>query len=99
MNDSIASLGGAPDSTFGRGQRPQASAEIADKAEPESDAAPADPTDLRLIIEDDQTDGALVYTTVNGRTGAVIQKVPRDQVLLMRDAKTYVAGQLIKTRA
>jgi flagellar protein FlaG len=96
MNDSIASLGGAPDSTFGRGQRPQTSAETAEKTEPESGAEPAD---FRLIIEDDHADGALVYTTVNGRTGAVIQKVPRDQVLRMRDAKTYVAGQLIKTRA
>ena len=99
MNDSIGSLGGAPDSTFGRRQRPQTTGETADKSEPEPGAEPADPADLRLIIEDDQTDGALVYTTVNGRTGAVIQKVPRDQVLRMREAKTYVAGQLIKTRA
>ena len=100
MNDNIASLGGATDSTYGRGQRSRTPAGLADKTDADLAASePTDPADARLFIEDDQAAGALVYTTVNGRTGAVIQKLPREQVLLMGEAKTYVAGQLIKTRA
>jgi uncharacterized FlaG/YvyC family protein len=97
MSESIASLGSAADSTYGHGQPSNTPAETPETSTPDpSDAS--DTTDLRLMIEADQADGALIYTTVDGRTGKVVQKLPREQVLRMGDAKNYVAGQLIKTR-
>jgi len=100
MSDSIASLGAVTDSTYGQGQQPKPPAEAADNAAADPESADLlDPADLRLIIEDDQSDGSLVYKTVDGRTGAVVRKLPREQVLRMSEAQTYVAGQLIKTRA
>jgi hypothetical protein len=99
MSERIASLGPAADSTYGHGQPSNTPAETAETSAPAPDPSDAsDTTDLRLMIEADQADGALVYTTVDGRTGKVVQKLPREEVLRMGDAKNYVAGQLIKTR-
>ena len=99
MSDNVTSLGATPDSTYGQGQSPRPSPESADKAVSEADAAtPSDPADMRLIIEDDHAGGPLTYTTVDGRTGAVVRKLPGEQVLRLRETKTYVAGQVIKTR-
>ena len=60
-------------------------------------AAPA-PADLRLVIEDDKAAGLFVYKTVDWRTGDVVQQLPREQVVRMREAQSYAAGQVIKTR-
>jgi flagellar protein FlaG len=100
MSDRIASLGAASDSTYGQGNPPRPKPEAHDKAGVQS-ALPDghDPADLRLIIEDGQVDGTLVYKIVDGRTGAVVQTLPREQVLSLRETKSYVAGQVIKTRA
>ena len=100
MNDSIAGLGATPDSTYGQGSPSRNPEELAEKDghEPATPEAPA-LADMRLIIEDGQGVGALVYKTVDGRTGEVIRQLPREQVLRLRDAKVYVAGQVIKTRA
>jgi flagellar protein FlaG len=59
---------------------------------PASDAA-----DLRLVIEDDQAAGCFVYKTVDWRTGEVVQQYPREQILKMREAPAYLAGDVIKT--
>jgi flagellar protein FlaG len=64
----------------------------------ERDDEPA-PADLRLMIEDDEAAGLHVYKVVNRRTGAVVQQLQDEQLLRLRDAQTYAAGQLIKTRA
>jgi hypothetical protein len=99
MSDSVTSLGATPDSTYGQGQSPKPSPEVADKLASDGDVStPPDPADMRLIIEDDHAGGPLIYTTVDRRTGAVVQKLPGEQVLRMGETKTYVAGQVIKTR-
>ncbi len=66
---------------------------------PAAPAAGPDPADLRLVIEDDQAAGCFVYKTVDWRTGAVVQQLPREQLLKLREADAYLAGDVIKTRA
>ena len=97
MNESITSLGAATDATYGHGQSPMTPAETPEPTL--SEAASFDEDDLRLIIEDGSADGPPIYKTVDGRTGVVVHEWHREQVLRMREAKTYVAGQLIKARA
>jgi flagellar protein FlaG len=59
----------------------------------------SDPADLRLVIEEDKQAGTFVYKTVDWRTGEVIQQLPREQVLLMRETQGYASGQLLTTNA
>jgi hypothetical protein len=75
-----------------------------DQAPIHVEVAPADmpitdASDVRLIIEDDQSAGCFVYTIVDRRTGAVIRQLPRDGLLKLGEAPDYAAGALIKTRA
>ena len=58
-----------------------------------------DPADLRLVIEDDQAAGCFVDKQIDWRTGAVVQQVPREQLLKLREATAYTAGDVIKTKA
>ena len=58
-----------------------------------------DPADLRLVIEEDKAAGAVVYKTVDWRTGEVIQQLPREQVLRLRESENYAAGQVLATKA
>jgi flagellar protein FlaG len=58
-----------------------------------------DVADLRLVIEEDSASGTFIYKTVNRRTGDVVQQLPREEVVRMREAVGYVAGALIKARA
>jgi flagellar protein FlaG len=58
-----------------------------------------DAADLRLVIEDDQAAGCFVYKTIDWRTGAVVQQLPREQLLKLREADGYLAGDVIKTKA
>jgi flagellar protein FlaG len=86
---------------------PNPSASVNDAA-PGSTPAPApqpqqpaasDTADLRLVIEDDQAAGCFVYKTVDWRTGEVVQQIPREQILKLREAPAYLAGDVIKTEA
>jgi flagellar protein FlaG len=58
-----------------------------------------DPADLRLVIEDDQAAGCFVYKTVDWRTGEVVQQIPREQLLKLREDRAYLSGDVIKTEA
>jgi len=91
----VASFAAAPDSTFGRNTNGQPS----HQDEPRRDAAPQESDDLRLIIEEDQATGSIVYVTVNRRTGEVVQRYPREELLKMRDDAAYVVGGVIRTKA
>ncbi|HTX50610.1 MAG TPA: hypothetical protein VME40_14585, partial [Caulobacteraceae bacterium] len=51
--------------------------------------------DLRLVIEDDKAAGSYVYKTVNPVTGQVVSQIPREQVLLLREALDYTPGSVI----
>jgi len=57
----------------------------------------ADPANLRLVIEEDPAANTTVYKTVDRRTGEVIQQLPREAVLKLREDQNYTAGQLLKT--
>lgn len=61
---------------------------------PRSDAA-----DLRLVIEEGPVNGSYVYKTVDRRTGEVLQQLPREDVLRMRETDDYMAGDVFKTEA
>src|SRR5262245_8185115 len=53
---------------------------------------PAGASDLRLIIEPADEAGHYVYTVMDRRTGKVISRLPRDEVLRLRDQSDYSAG-------
>jgi flagellar protein FlaG len=82
---------------------PQATPDRAAAKPAQAEAAPTtagpDPADLRLVIEDDQAAGCFVYKTIDWRTGAVVQQLPREQLLKLREADGYLAGDVIKTQA
>ena len=59
---------------------------------------PSAEPDLRLVIEEGRA-GGFVYKTIDRRTGEVVQQLPREEVLRMRDAEAYVAGAVIATQA
>lgn len=91
----VASFAAAPDSTFGRNSNGQSQ----QQDEPRRDSTPQAPDDLRLIIEEDQATGSIVYVTVNRRTGDVVQRYPREELLRMREDTAYVVGGVIRTKA
>ena len=61
--------------------------------------AVSDPADLRLVIEEDKAAGTFVYKTVDWRTGEVVQQLPREEVLRLRESESYSAGQVLATKA
>jgi flagellar protein FlaG len=98
MTNSVAITAAPADPSVG--QSPFSPTEIASPAAVVQDqTAVPDPADLRLVIEEDKAAGAVVYKTVDWRTGEVVQQLPREQVLRMREAQNYSAGQLITTKA
>ena len=54
---------------------------------------------MRLVIEEDKASGSYVYKTIDSRTGEVLQQLPRDQVLKLRDEVAYEAGNVVRTKA
>jgi len=54
--------------------------------------------DLRLIIEEDKAAGSYVYKTIDIRTGHVVQQVPREEVLRLKDASGYQPGAVVNAR-
>ena len=99
MTANVVGSGGVPDSTYGSARRqpgepPAAPAQAA--AAPET---PLPPSDLILVIEQDAAAGGFVYTTLERRTGAVIRKLSRAQLMKLREAACYAAGAVLNTRA
>ena len=97
MDNKVAAFAATPDPTFGQKptlpQRPvQGSA--ADRA-----ALNQDPADMRLVIEEDKASGSYVYKTVNRLTGEVVQQLPREQVLQLKEQVDYEAGHVVRTKA
>jgi flagellar protein FlaG len=98
MNSSVTILATTADP--GVGQLSSAATQILSPAAIAQDqTGVSDPADLRLVIEEDKAAGTLVYKTVDWRTGEVVQQLPREQVLRLREAQNYNAGQLLATRA
>lgn len=103
MTATVTNVGATPDPTYGSAQshtapNAQAPAAQALAASPQP-AASAPNADLRLVIEDDQKAGCFVYKTIDWRTGEVVQQIPREQILRMREASDYAAGAVVDTSA
>ena len=96
MDNKVAAFAATPDPTFG--QKPTTPQRPA-QGNSAAGAGQDDPADLRLVIEEDKASGSYVYKTVNRLTGKVIQQLPREQVLQLKEQADYVAGQVVRTKA
>jgi flagellar protein FlaG len=97
MDSKVAAFAATPDPTFGQKPatpRPDMSGTTAAQA-----AQGQDPVDMRLVIEEDKATNSYVYKTVNRLTGEVIQQLPREQVLQLREQLDYEAGDVVRTKA
>lgn len=68
--------------------------------------APRTPTDiapqtadLRLVIEEDEKSGAIVYKTLDRRTGEVVRQLPREEVLRLKDDPAYGPGDFVDSKS
>ena len=99
MDSKVATFAAAQDSTYGQRSppqpRPDKSGASGSQAAPES----PDPADLRLVIEEDKASNSYVYKTVNRLTGQVVQQLPREQVLKLREQLEYVSASVVRTKA
>jgi flagellar protein FlaG len=96
MESKVTAFAATPDPTFGQKPAPPR----ADTASSAKLAAQSqDPVDMRLVIEEDKATNSYVYKTVNRLTGEVIQQLPRDQVLKLREQLNYEAGDMIRAKA
>jgi flagellar protein FlaG len=73
-------------------------AEVATRA-PQPAVAEQPQADLRLVIEEVGNTGSFVYKTVDRRTGQVVNQLPREEVVKLRESETYSAGAVIKAQA
>jgi flagellar protein FlaG len=94
MQSKVAPFAATPDPTYGR--QPAVASESG--ANPGM-AAVSEEADLRLQIEEDKAGGVYVYKIINRRTGEVVQQMPREEVLRLRDNTAYLAGGVIRTKA
>jgi flagellar protein FlaG len=92
MTANVTSPSAVPDPTYG--STPPATPHPAAAPEPSVPNAP-DPADLRLVIEEDEKAGCFVYKTIDWRTGEVVQQLPREQLIKLREAANYAAGAVI----
>jgi flagellar protein FlaG len=96
MESKVAAFAATPDPTFGQKPAPPP----ADTSSSAKRAAQSqDPVDMRLVIEEDKASNSYVYKTVNRLTGEVIQQLPRDQVLKLREQLDYEAGDVVSAKA
>jgi flagellar protein FlaG len=96
MESKVAVVAATPDPTFG--QKPAAPRPDIGASAGAAAQGP-DPVDMRLVIEEDKASGSYVYKTVDRRTGKVIQQLPRDQLLTLRDQLDYEAGDVVRAKA
>jgi len=94
MERKVAPFAAAPDPTYGR-PAPQASADL----RAAEDAPAAEEPDLRLVIEQDETGGPLIYRIVDRRSGMIVQQFLREEVLQMGEDVDYAAGGMIRAKA
>lgn len=60
---------------------------------------PAPTQDTRLNIERDPGSGEFVYKFVNPQTGEVIEQIPDQALLKLRESAAYSAGRVVDTKA
>jgi flagellar protein FlaG len=96
MESKVAIVAATPDPKFG--QKPAAPRPDTGASAGAAAQGP-DPVDMRLVIEEDKASGSYIYKTVDRRTGKVIQQLPRDQLLKLRDQLSYEAGDVVRAKA
>jgi flagellar protein FlaG len=96
MTANVVSTGAVSDPNLGSAGSPTVSYPAATPREP---SATPEPADYRLVIEDDEKAGCFVYKTINRLTGEVVQQLPREQLIKLREAADYATGAVISTRA
>ena len=95
MSTSVAPTAQTPDPTGSAAARTP----TADTAGPASARSPiAEAPDLRLIIEEDKAAGSYVYKTIDVRTGKIVQQIPRDEILRLKEASGYQPGAVVQAR-
>jgi flagellar protein FlaG len=94
MQSKVAPFAATSDPTYGR-----QGATVVEVSVAAPGAGPVEEADLRLVIEEDQASGTYIYKTINRRTGEVVQQLPREEVVRLRDAAAYAAGEVIRTKA
>ena len=65
---------------------------------PADSPEPAGEPDLRLIIEESEQAEGVVYAIVDRRTGKVVSRLKREQVLKLKERAGYAAGDLFSGR-
>ena len=95
MQSKVAPFAATPDSTYGR-QSPATTPAATGTADA---PAAAEEADVRLVIEEDEASGSYVYTVVNRRTGEILQRLRREQMLQLGEDADYHAGGVIRTKA
>jgi flagellar protein FlaG len=86
----------SPVDSAGAFQAPQISRP--DTLGPPKDAAHQN-ADLRLVIEEDEQSGAIVYKTLDRRTGEVVRQLPREEVLRLKDTPSYDPGAIVDSKS
>lgn len=98
MDSKVATFAATPDPTYGQqtSQKPRT-----DDVGAKAPAVPPgqDQADMRLVIEEDKATNSYVYKTINRLTGEVIQQLPREQVLQLREQLEYEAGSVVSQKA
>ncbi len=96
MENKVALFAATPDPTFGRKADAKRSprGDRRRKADQRQDQA-----DLRLVIEEDEANGTLVYRTIDRRTGEVVLELPREEIEKLGEETEYVAGTVIRAKA
>jgi flagellar protein FlaG len=98
MTANVTSTSAVPDPTYGTAT-PATTNPNPSAASGDSQTNTPNPADLRLVIEDDPKAGCFVYKTIDWRTGQVVSQLPREQLVKMREAENYSAGDVIDTSA
>lgn len=93
MSSTIAASARAVDPST---QTPPATAAPEDRQAPRDSLSQA--TDLRLVIEEDETTGRFIYKTLDRRTGEVIRQLPREEVLRLKEEPGYSPGGVVDSR-
>ena len=96
MESKVASIAATPDPTFGQAA---AAPRPAPGPVPERAVQAPDLVDMRVVIEEDKAAGSYVYKTINRRTGEDVQQLHRDQLLKLREALDYDAGDVVRAKA
>jgi hypothetical protein len=81
------------------GVSPAASTTEVKPVRPVDSPEATDQPDLRLVIEDAEEAGGVVYTIVDRRTGKVVSRLSRDEVLRLREKSNYAAGTVFDGKA